>query len=356
MKKSTNCFCFSVKKFLLVLSCLIFPVLIVWQGLSHSLAVDVGSTTPGGTDSRLKAISDRLTQYDYRIVGDGLKKEWGYMWNRIYSSANWSPIATATVSDVASGKTFYSGGIRVIQTGQGTEQFAPALVPVSADPSKISLLYQSVKSKSYGLETSGDWGNWGYMWNRIYSASTWTPGDANAIPDDVALGKTFFAGSNYYIQVGTYVYQPPTGHDTTGPSVNAGDDKRSYVNIPKTFWGSVSDTDSGVAATEWSKQSGTGTVTFGSSSYIITTAKANVAGTYTIRLTGVDNAGNSNYDDALYIVHKTADYNNDGSVNGIDFGYMVKNWNGSSDEMADFNADGIVDGLDFALLVINWTV
>jgi len=354
MKKRPDFLFFNTKRISVIVSCLIILVFVVWQGVSYPMAEDVGSTTPGGATSRLKIISDILSDSGYRTVGPGIWGDWGAMWNRICWASIWGPNATATVDDVVSGKTFYTGGNRVRQTGQGVTQNAPSPVSVSADPSKISIIFQATKTRSYGSESGGGWGNWGFMWNRIYSASVWTPSDANAIPENVALGETFYAGNNRILQTGTYVYQPPSGPDITDPIVNAGADQHSYVNIVRLFIGTATDPESGIASFLWTKQSGLGAVTFGNSTANITTVKANTAGTYTLRLTVTNTIGLSSSDDTLYVVHKMADYNNDGRVDELDFAYLAINWNGTN-IMADFNADGIVDELDFALLAINWT-
>ena len=357
MKKHLIHLFLNTKKIQAVVSFLFICVFVFWHGITYPIvAEDIGSTTPSGTASRLKVISDILTDTGYRTVGPGPWGDWGPMWNRISSAALWGPSATATVDDVVLGKTFYTGGNRVRQIGHGVNQNAPAPVSVSADPSKISIIFQATKLRSYGLETAGSWGNWGVMWNRLYSASVWTPNDANAIPEDVALGKTFYAGNNRILQTGTYVYHAPGGADTTPPVVNAGVSLHYYVNLVRTFIGSATDPESGIASTLWSKQSGPGTVIFGNSTQLISTAKANVPGTYTLRLTAINNAtpALSSSSDTQFIVHKTADYNNDGVVNEIDFAYMAINW-GGTDLMADFNGDGTVNEIDFALLAINWT-
>lgn len=314
-----------------------------------------GSVNDSGTSSRIKIISDILTESGYRDVAPGEWGDWGAMWNRIYSAANWAPEATATVNDVAYGKTFYTNGNRVRQTGKGINQSAPYTINIPGDNSKISVLYRTAKGKGFGSEAATNLGNWGAMWNRIYSASVWTPSDANAIPSDVALGKTFYAGNNRVLQTGTYVDNGNfTGVDTTPPTVNAGATQHSYTNVVRTYIASAADNESGIASMQWNKQAGPGTVTFGSPSSLITTVKANAVGTLTLRLSVTDIAGNVGTGDTEFIVHKTADYNNDSVVDEIDFSYLALNWN-STDLMADFNGDGFVDEIDFSLLALNWT-
>jgi len=82
--------------------------------------------------------------------------------------------------------------------------------------------------------------------------------------------------------------------DTVAPSVNAGTDKN--VNAQATQDATVSDGGSGVATYSWTKESGSGTITFGTPAVEDTTISANADDTYTIKLTVTDNAGNSAFD------------------------------------------------------------
>jgi hypothetical protein len=170
-----------------------------------------GTSPDSGVASRIKTISDALAAKSPsfgstdQIPGVG---DWGTMWDRIYTASTWNPTATAVVGDVTLNKTFYAGENRVKQTGQGTQQNAPAAVtPAPGDASRINSLYKALKTISYGSESGvgTTWGDWGAMWNRIYSASIWTPSDADAVPADVVSGKTFYAGNNRTIQTGTLI-------------------------------------------------------------------------------------------------------------------------------------------------------
>ena len=81
--------------------------------------------------------------------------------------------------------------------------------------------------------------------------------------------------------------------DTTVPTVSAGTDPQNK-NALFTQIGNVSDATSGVASVIWTQVSGPGTVTFGTANALNTTVSANADGTYVLRLTATDNAGNSN--------------------------------------------------------------
>lgn len=84
----------------------------------------------------------------------------------------------------------------------------------------------------------------------------------------------------------SYEHTPQLTKDTIAPSVDAGSDI-----IAKTV-ASINATSSGAAAFAWSKDSGSGTINFGSPNAEDTTVDANTDGTYTLRLTVTDLAGN----------------------------------------------------------------
>ena len=73
---------------------------------------------PGGTDNGL---TSRIGELDATLTGLGYgtttaTPDWGNMWNRVKTSATWTPAGNATANDVAKGKTFY-GNNRTEQTG-----------------------------------------------------------------------------------------------------------------------------------------------------------------------------------------------------------------------------------------------
>ncbi len=78
--------------------------------------------------------------------------------------------------------------------------------------------------------------------------------------------------------------------DETPPNVEAGSQIATNMQI---FKDAISnDTTSGIAIYQWTKQSGPGTITFGTPNAEDTTIEADVDGTYVIRLNVIDNAGN----------------------------------------------------------------
>lgn len=98
------------------------------------------------------------------------------------------------------------------------------------------------------------------------------------------------------------------------PVVNAGPDKVLELSTPLTLNGSASDdglpNPRGYLTYSWTKQSGPGTVTFGSPTALVTTATFSLKGTYVLRLTAEDEipakGGLSAYDDVVVSVNQAA--------------------------------------------------
>ncbi|HEY9049264.1 MAG TPA: PKD domain-containing protein [Ohtaekwangia sp.] len=89
------------------------------------------------------------------------------------------------------------------------------------------------------------------------------------------------------------------------PTVNAGADVT--ITLPTSsvsITGTASDTDGTVASYAWTQQSGPATVTVSGATTATLSASALVAGSYTFRLTAVDNVGASSYDDVVVTVVK----------------------------------------------------
>ncbi|MEI7672727.1 MAG: chitobiase/beta-hexosaminidase C-terminal domain-containing protein, partial [Deltaproteobacteria bacterium] len=90
--------------------------------------------------------------------------------------------------------------------------------------------------------------------------------------------------------------------DNTPPVVSAGEDQTKSGVFTQT----ATATDSSSMTYAWSKQAGTGTVTFGTANGLTTTISATLAGTYTIRFTATDAAANSSFDDMTLVWDTTA--------------------------------------------------
>ncbi len=83
--------------------------------------------------------------------------------------------------------------------------------------------------------------------------------------------------------------------DTTAPTVNAGPDRVANASITQD--GLAGDTLSGIAAYQWTKESGPDPVTIGMPNAATTTISTVTDNIYTIRLAVTDNAGNSAFDE-----------------------------------------------------------
>jgi hypothetical protein len=145
--------------------------------------------------------------------------------------------------------------------------------------------------------------------------------------------------------------------DTTLPVVITGGAQHMYPNINRTFTATSTDNNSGIDTNTWIKQAETrpATVTFGNATGLTTTAKANTYGTFTLRLTAVDKAGNSGYGETSLIIHKNGDIDNDGYVDNDDYTLLMFNWGDSPlNDMADFTREGLVDNDDFTILMYWW--
>ena len=212
------------KKTLTIFASLFLLTLGLWKIVDVINAEQSGSSPESGVTSRINTLYNDTVSKGFGSISSGGWGDWGTKWNRIYSSSIWTPSdATATVTDVASGKTFYSGNNRVKQTGGGSTQPTPSPVsPAVGDTSRLNTLYKALKTISYGDEATGSWGNWGAMWNRIYSASIWTPNDATAVSSDVNTGKTFYSGNNRTIQTGTHIVITSIGNYTFTSNTNLG--------------------------------------------------------------------------------------------------------------------------------------
>ncbi len=78
----------------------------------------VGITPQSGKDSRIKETYDELKSLGFGSESEGSWGDWGTYWNRIRSSAKWTPsTATASETEVLPGYTFYAGSNRTLKTG-----------------------------------------------------------------------------------------------------------------------------------------------------------------------------------------------------------------------------------------------
>ena len=108
------------------------------------------------------------------------------------------------------------------------------------------------------------------------------------------------------------------GPTNVAPTVSAGSDLAVTLPASASLDGTVSDdglpNPPGSVTTTWSKVSGPGTVTFGSTSSVDTTASFSVSGTYVLRLTANDSSLSSS-DDVQVVVSPAPPTNQAPSVN-----------------------------------------
>lgn len=80
------------------------------------------------------------------------------------------------------------------------------------------------------------------------------------------------------------------------PGVNAGPDQTVALSGTANLDGTITKQDSETVTQQWTKDSGPGTVSFGTPTNVDTTATFSAAGTYVLRLSATDNGGASAFD------------------------------------------------------------
>ena len=134
------------------------------------------------------------------------------------------------------------------------------------------------------------------------------------------------------------------GDDGTSGTAASYDIRYSTSNITSANWSSATQ----VSGAPTPRQSGT------VETMIISGLSNNT--TYYFAIKAIDEAGNasaiSNVANAR--TYKTADLNNDGYVNSVDFGIMMSYWGSTSRPPADINQDGIVNSVDFGIMMSQW--
>lgn len=103
---------------------------------------------------------------------------------------------------------------------------------------------------------------------------------------------------------------------------------------------------------------GTEIATTANISYSNTGLQANT--TYTYRVSAYDAAGNQSSQSSqasatTQLAYSSADLNQDGYVNSVDFGIMMSYWNSTSYPSADINQDGSVNSVDFGIMMSQWS-
>lgn len=116
--------------------------------------------------------------------------------------------------------------------------------PDSGATPKITTVYDAFEAAGNGSTAAGTWGDYGTNWNRLYSASTFSPnGDLSV--EVVPVGKTFYSGTDSRVQkVGTetlYSNQQFSSRDDYG-GYNVGAGAEDY-QLEESQWISISGND-----------------------------------------------------------------------------------------------------------------
>jgi hypothetical protein len=120
----------------------------------------------------------------------------------------------------------------------------------------------------------------------------------NSISGNGTLGITIAAGTASDLAANKTAAAGPSATfiiDNTPPVVSAGPGKIKNT----TFTQTATATDANSMTYVWTKRTGPGLITFGSPTALSTTVSANVAGTYKLRFTATDAAGNSAYSNMI---------------------------------------------------------
>ena len=158
-----------MKKTIIISTLTFFLGMLTIQSFNYFLKAD---TTPdSGSTSRLRELYDSLVTLDH---GDE-SGDWGTIWNRIKSAAEWTPNGDVTADDVKSGITFYSDS-RTAETGT---------LSLVGDAN----LDEVVSGKTFYADDF-----------TLQTGTLSLVGDATV--DDVVSGKTFY-GSSFDLLTGT---------------------------------------------------------------------------------------------------------------------------------------------------------
>lgn len=121
------------------------------------------------------------------------------------------------------------------------------LIPSSGTTSRIKTIDDALIGLGFGTTGSGAWGDWGMMWNRIYSAGIWNATLGDAVASDVALGKKFYAGTNRTLLTGTY--SAPASIDYSLQKNATEDDGAVVYKSEESVWTNEPDGTVGIGVT-----------------------------------------------------------------------------------------------------------
>lgn len=187
--------------------------------------------------------------------------------------------------------------------------FPATILGTSADDTSVASVSLTIKRNSdnkYWNNVLDEWQN-DWVPNTADGTTSWS-WDTSCLEDNLTDGVQYtIVSSATDTRSNTESVVTPDDdsqevftYDTITPTVDAGTDKTTNAQF------SQNATVTGAVTYSWTKISGTGTITFGSASSEDTTIYTNTGGTYQIKLTATDLAGNSASDTMILIWDTTA--------------------------------------------------
>gem|GEM_PF-2983221 len=215
---------------------------------------------------------------------------WSYNTSLTYSQVRNIILTSGDSLPSLSGKTTTGKRINAYNALLAADFTAPTLTGLTSDTT-----YR--KSKTWTWDSDDPTATYRYS---IDQSPSWAPSGTYSSTKTATQSS---GEGTYYVHVQATDLQGNTSAvtsvsallDNTTPTVNAGADVTITTSALFTRTATAYDGGSGIASYLWTKQSGAGTITFGTPNAIGTTIGASANGVYVIRLTVADNATNSNY-------------------------------------------------------------
>jgi len=272
--------------------------------LSTMTVGSVADTTPPNIDITSPGDNDWSTSSSVTVSWTGSDSESGIKrYDAKLDGGSYYSVGTSTSETFNSlSEGSHTVYIRAVDNADNTAVDSVTFSVDTVDPSVDvggTVSENSQFSKNAVTSDTGGSGIASWQWSKqsgtgtiSFTAPTSEDTSISSNNDDsfvIRLTVTDNAGNSAYDEL-TLIW------DTAAPSVDAGDaiaENSAFLRDATTSDGS----GSGITSWQWSKQSGTGTVNFGTPTLEDTTIDALSENTYTIRLTVTDNAGNSAYDE-----------------------------------------------------------
>jgi hypothetical protein len=195
---------------------------------------------------------------------------------------------TVTVKAIDSAGNYTEEPVSIYLDKTAPVSFTPTASPASwtsANSVNISFSTTDATSGIANYKYKLDSGSYGSSVTSPYALDTSATADGT---HTVTIKATDNAGNYTEEPVSIYL-------DKTPPTVSAGADKTAGAAFARV--GTAADVTSGIATIAWTKVSGPGSVTFTPANALSTTISAGTDGSYVLRLTATDGAGNSAHSD-----------------------------------------------------------